>query len=278
MADDPRPLAYDPRRKSLYLPGKADDFFTLPGSWELRALCAELSRLSYCDDGPRRLKSLARVGLEELDFLDEQGTQVLVARDSRRAIVAFRGTDDPRALLSDLNLPPVQWGTAGRVHRGFADYLGHVRARLAAIIKDQTGRELVFTGHSLGAAAATLAANVWPESTLFAFGSPRVGDVAFAATITPGRVQRFVDCCDIVCRVPPEEFGYVHVGGVLYLTHDRRLVPGPAAQEVASDQRRGRREYFRKYSWAVWRNVFLRDFADHAPVNYVTALQPEGTR
>jgi hypothetical protein len=62
------------------------------------------------------------------------------------------------------------------------------------------------------------------------------------------------------------------------VTRDRRLVPDPAAQEVAADQRKGRWEYLFKYSWAVWRNVTTRDFADHTPVNYVTALQPGGVR
>jgi hypothetical protein len=272
MTWDKRCIPYDPRRASLYRPGDADDFFTRTGGWGPAALCAELSRLSYCNDADRRTRSLARVGLEEQEFLDVEGTRTLVARDAARVFVAFRGTDNPKALLQDLDALPVSWEQGGRVHRGFVSYLLPVRDALARIVDVAAGRELVFTGHSLGAAAATLSESLWPQATLYTFGSPRVGDAAFVATLPAARIQRFVDCCDLVCRVPPEDLQYVHAGALRYIHHSGLLSAQPARDEIVADQRAGRWAYRLRYAWVFWMNVLVRDLADHAPVNYVAAV------
>lgn len=181
MSADTRRVPYDPTRASLYRPGEADDFFTRPGTWSDSVLCAELSRLSYRNRAERRGRSLARVGLTEQEFLDTGGTQALVAIGPSCVFVSFRGTDNPRKLWKDLNAVPVPWEMGGRVHKGFADYLAQVRSELALIIGTTAGRDLVFTGHSLGAAAATLALSLWPKGRLYSFGSPRVRDPALRA-------------------------------------------------------------------------------------------------
>jgi hypothetical protein len=272
MTWDKRRVPYDPRRPSLYRPGDADDFFTRTGAWGHAALCAELSRLSYCNDADRRTRSLARVGLEEGEFLNVEGTRTLIARDAARVFVAFRGTDNPKALLQDLHALPVSWEQGGRVHKGFVSYLRPVRDALARIVDAAAGRELFFTGHSLGAAAATLSESLWPRATLYTFGSPRVGDAAFVATLPADRVQRFVHCCDLVCRVPPENLQYVHVGALRYIDHDGLLSAQLGPDEIEADQRAGRWAYRLRYARAFWMNALIRDLADHAPVNYVVAV------
>jgi triacylglycerol lipase len=276
MAEVARLVPYDATRRSLYRPGAADDFFARGVPQSVTAVCAELSRLSYSDDDERRRGSLRRAGLEQHSFHAAHGTEVLVAVAPGRAYVAFRGTDNPRALVNDLEVAPVPWVRGGKVHSGFAEYLGHVRGSLEETLGELAGRTLVFTGHSLGAAAATLALSLWPEATLYAFGSPRVGDEAFARTLPPG-AERFVDCCDVVCRVPPEQLGYVHVGRVCYI--DRLgIVAGQIDREdLERDQAEGRRAYLLRHAWAFWKNVLFRDFADHSPVNYVSALSSKPT-
>src|SRR5260370_4736865 len=272
MAWEKRRDAYEPTRRSLERPGAADGVFRRPGAWSPATLCAELSRLSYCNDADRRERSLAHVGLKEQEFLDVEGTQALVAVDAARVFVAFRGTDDPKALIQDLDALPVSWEQGGQVHKGFVHYLHPVREALARIVRAAAGREVSFTGHSLGAAAATLAESLSPRATLYTFGSPRVGDAAFAATIPAERAQRFVDCCDIVCRVPPEKLQYVHVGALRYIDRNGLLSAQLTADRIEADPRAGRGAYRRWHAWALWKNVFLRDLADHAPVNYVGAV------
>jgi hypothetical protein len=80
------------------------------------------------------------------------------------------------------------------------------------------------TGHSLGAALATLAAVDTTPARLVTFGSPRVGDEAFRALFAGLEVRRFVDCCDVVSRVPPERFDAAHLARLL----EELGVPGPS--------------------------------------------------
>jgi hypothetical protein len=272
MPESERRIAYDPTRAALYRPGDADDFFVRTGRGGTPALCAELARLAYCNDGERRRRSLARVELVERAFLDRDGTQVLVAGGGGRAFVAFRGTDDPKALWRDLEVPFEPWKMGGRVHAGFAKYLSPVCEAVRQVVEALAGDDLVFTGHSLGAAAATLTESLWPGATLCTFGSPRVGDADFAATVPAERVDRFVDCCDKVCQVPPEGLGYVHVGALRYINRDGVVANAPTAEEIELDQGAGRKTYLRRHAWVVWRNVLSRSLADHAPINYVVAL------
>jgi len=109
MPEGERRSAYDPTRAALYRPGDADDFFVRTGRGGIPALCAELARLAYCNDGERRRRSLERVEFVERAFLDRDGTQVLVAVGGGRVFVAFRGTDDPQAVWRDLDARFTPW-------------------------------------------------------------------------------------------------------------------------------------------------------------------------
>jgi hypothetical protein len=71
---------------------------------------------------------------------------------------------------------------------------------------------------------ATLAAVDTAPARLVTFGSPRVGDEAFRALFAGLTVRRFVDCCDVVSRVPPERFDAAHLGRLL----EELGVPGPS--------------------------------------------------
>jgi hypothetical protein len=127
-------------------------------------------------------------------------------------------------------------------------------------------------GHSLGAAVATLAATIWRPGWLVTLGSPRVGDAAFTATVEATHIARFVDCCDAVTEVPPEVGGYRHIKANTYLTRDARTVENPDPSFVMSDRLRARVYYSLRYSWKFWRNVAVRELADHAPSNYARAV------
>jgi hypothetical protein len=72
--------------------------------------------------------------------------------------------------------------------------------------------------------------------------------------------------------VPPELLTYVHAGAMLYI--DRRgVMTGPRSEEeVAADRRIARQEYLKAHAWKLWKNVATRRLADHAPINYVSAL------
>ena len=112
------------------------------------------------------------------------------------------------------------------------------------------------TGHSLGAAMATLMAARHPQAELVTFGSPRVGDEAFAAQFEDRDVRRYVDCNDVVTMVPPGLIGYVHAGEMHYIDRFGIVHPKPPdASAIAEDRQIGRRDYRRRYAWQFWRNV-----------------------
>jgi triacylglycerol lipase len=120
----------------------------------------------------------------------------------------------------------------GMVHRGFGEALDSVWPDIQAALArfTNTGQSLWFTGHSLGAALATLAvarclfqAPHTPVNGLYTYGSPRAGDFTFGRTFDQefcDKTFRFVNNCDLVTRVPPRCLEFSHVGQLLYFDGD----------------------------------------------------------
>jgi predicted lipase len=100
-------------------------------------------------------------------------------------IVAFRGTriDQFADILADISFLPALTSD-GLVHSGFHKALlaGGVWDAAKAHIDGILGEQVIlFTGHSLGAALATIARRMYRDPqgrplALYTFGSPRVGD------------------------------------------------------------------------------------------------------
>ena len=147
-----------------------------------------------------------------------------VAHDTvtRATLIAFRGTDPHSAeeWLQDFTAIPVNipWApNVGLVHEGFLDVYDGIRDSLKlAMPKYEAAGRVYLTGHSLGAALATLAAydfRQW-EPVVVTFAGPRVGTHAFARnwnqTVRQGCI-RYVNVGDIVPDVPLEPV-FCHVG------------------------------------------------------------------
>ena len=275
-----RTRPYDPSWRALLLPSLANDFFADGRPPDELRLAAELSRVSYIGfDRSQREQQRARsilqnAGFGDVEFLSAGGTECFVARNrgSDLTFVSFRGTAGLRDLVTDLMTWRVAWTPGGRVHAGFAGALRRVWHPLLQTLTHHSGR-LVYTGHSLGAALATLAATLLPPQALYAFGSPRVGDRDFVALLGALEVRRVVDCADLVCRVPPEWLGFAHVGTGHYVDRDGMLRPQADADAIRQDARAARRAYLRALAWRPG-NAWSRRLADHAPVNYVTFDAP----
>lgn len=281
MADDQIP--YDPTKDSLLNPEKRPPIADFSTGWKLDEICAELSRLAYIrhEAGPKHKAELAAAlakagfgepGLFHDEKTDAQGFGTTMADGT--AIIAFRGTQVDRLmdLISDARFWPVRWDGPGRVHLGFRNAFYGVRAQIDDWLAKQPGRTgLVVTGHSLGAAIATLMAASHPNSILVTFGSPRVGGKAFVTAFEGRDVRRYVDCTDAVTRVPPPVF-YRHILDPHYVDHAGIVhSPPPDDKAVSQDRWAGRAVYLRKYAFAPG-SVPLRSGADHAPINYVSAV------
>src|SRR5471030_2213161 len=181
-------MDYDPSKTALLHPELQPPFFQSGQQWERRALCAELSRLAYfrfeCDDAARAAvtAALGQVGLAGLRFFCAADTDTqafaTISNDGLSAYLAFRGTqvDAVGDLRSDLDFSFTTWQGAGQVHSGFHSAFLSVRDEVLAWAAQQGAASICVTGHSLGAALATLAAAVLPGASLITFGSPMVGD------------------------------------------------------------------------------------------------------
>ncbi len=276
-------IAYDPSNAALFHPGLRPTVLERGGPLpDLGALCAEASRLAYLQFESNAAQcaqldeALDRVGLAPaFPFSDSAtGTQgFAVTLPSGESLVAFRGTEPNAAadLGTDLEATVERWGDgAARVHAGFAHAMRSVAAQVGAWIGDRPTDRLVFTGHSLGAALATLACARWPGGRLITFGSPRVGNTAFVEALTQtARIERYVDCCDIVTHLPPLGDWYAEAGKTRYIDAAGNY---PArVDDPLADQASARADYLARYAWQHG-NVIARDLADHAPINYVRAF------
>jgi hypothetical protein len=276
------PLAYDPTNAALYTPGLRPTVLQPGPLPALNALCAELSRLVYIPfekdsaHASRLAEALGRVGIGAPTPLcsSATGTQAFAAvLPDGRSLVVFRGTE-PQA-VSDIGtdlaatLDPWQGHATARVHHGFAKALASIEAELARWLAGRPGAPVIFTGHSLGAALATLAASRWQAAQLITFGSPRVGNADFVATLAATAIERYVDCCDIVTHLPPECPFYTAAGATRYIDADG-FYPARAADPV-TDQLKARVAYLTDHAWRLG-NLIARDLADHAPINYVRAF------
>ena len=277
-------IDYDASRDALYHPALRPTVFAAGAAVAPDALCAECSRLAYLhfesDPAQRRqlIDALARAGLTQwAGFADARlGTEAygVVKEASGEILVAFRGTEpgDITDLGTDINVRPTPWAKGGNVHSGFAAAFAGVRAEIERWIAEHGGYHvLTVTGHSLGAALATLAMSSWRAGRLVTFGCPRVGDKAFVATLDLKASARYVDCCDIVCTVPPASAWYADSGPKRYIDRFGSVRNTISEDEVTADRENARVEYFLKYTGGR-NNVVVRDLADHAPINYVRAL------
>jgi len=257
--------------------------FNLINAWWL----AEASTLVYADEDFVRTR-FGQAGLPEVRFFDNQSTQCYVANNDQLAIVAFRGSEiwkkkekfDLNKVLADLkadvDIRLADWPPGGRVHRGFMEALEEVWSDLLPYITqlDGKGCKLWITGHSLGAALATLCASRYGNvQGVYTFGSPRVGNDGFKEKLD-ANIYRVVNNADIVARVPPPGT-YVHVGELKFIDGDGIIQDHMTEREhPANEPRDG--TYEQENTKPPKRNSFAgfvpAPFRDHVPLLYAVHL------
>lgn len=218
-----RKLLFQPESNPTnYLPfeGAADFRFEPEATTHSRVNAwwlAEASWLAYWHDKDAVARVFSdRTGLS-CELIATNGAECYVASSPRFAIVAFRGTqpDDWNDLFDDACFKPMRWDI-GHVHKGFARRLDTVRPELDRVLNSlAAGCRVWFTGHSLGASVATLAAYRCRRllGGVYTFGSPRVGNGVFSGTFggeIDRRSARYANDHDIVTHVPPGPFALPH--------------------------------------------------------------------
>jgi hypothetical protein len=126
------------------------------------------------------------------------------------------------------------------------------------------------TGHSLGAALATLAADRYGNiQGVYTYGSPRVGDRAFMEDFHVN-AYRFVNNSDIVTKVPSAGL-YCHVGELKYIDGEGLIHDNTHRWARWSDEIQSRfRNAFNAFGQIRkgFSDLLLDPILDHVPTRY----------
>jgi triacylglycerol lipase len=229
---------------------------------------AVLAQAAYLDktDGTKKFKSL---GYTTARLIDIDGAQVFVLSNKNEMVLAFRGTEPTQMsdLAADLNAIPDRGKVGGFVHNGFQTEVDKVWKKLQlAVKKKPEDKPLFITGHSLGAAMATIVASRMSKQVtcLYTYGSTRVGSNKFVQKINCNH-YRHVNNNDAVTTVPFALLGYRHHTKARYINHYGNIRPITKWQRF-KDKLRGR--------WAAIKNFqFFDGFRDHSMVHYVRCTE-----
>lgn len=186
---------------------------------EQSALFARISNLVY--QSPKEVKKIFDKMGYRSTYYQNKGSNVYILEDANDIIVACRGTEvkEWKDIQADLtiDLVPSRSGV-GQVHRGFRNYVDSIWEPVKNHVLDNTSKTVWITGHSLGAAMATLMArrfvldNLVNVEAVFTYGSPRVGDRTYINQFnTKIKNHRWVNDGDIVTKVPFSPW-YFHCG------------------------------------------------------------------
>ena len=259
--DEELPAAFENHQSAL----------SLINAWWL----SKASHLAYCSHALID-QQLHRVNLELYGFYSAAGSQAFIATGDGYAWLSFRGsTPSERSnLKNDMDIRPVSLGENVFVHEGFLRSLDAIWPDIEAALHRLIGEgyNLQFTGHSLGAAMATLAASRISPAALYTFGSPRVGNRAFLSRLKPVPVYRWVNCCDVVTALPMASLGYQHAGEALFMSADHQLIRQPAALTRWRKRLRGYVRFYQRLPWFIPGAVKLRSLSDHIILNYSREL------
>ena len=149
--------------------------------------------------------------------------------NAKQLYVAIRGSQTEQEWKKDLETIQVAWPEApSYVHKGFLNIYQLNQQVILDMIKEYDPKFVYITGHSLGAAIATMTAldvSKLPsiKTAVYNFASPRVGNTEFAALVdTNVKLFRTVNIADIVNDLPlsvhpnfhgnHNPFEYAHAG------------------------------------------------------------------
>jgi len=237
-----------------------------PSMWNNCLTAAQLSMIAYKNE-KSAITAAKKLGFISARIVSNDGAEMLIAKNSKQLWIAFRGTEPSKLndVMADLNVIKNVAVAGGKVHGGFQqevnDLWMEIVKELDHNIQLKNPRDLFFTGHSLGAAMATIAATRQTPEALFTFGSPRVGGPYFIKNIHCPHM-RVMNNNDIVCRIPPAWLGFTHHGNMIYFNRDGILAPKPTWKDLF---------YGILNSWKRWK--FFDGVVDHGIPNYVAAIK-----
>lgn len=242
-------------------------------NWHLAELCIDVSKVVY-GEKPEVVKFLKdnKIKHSSVKFFEKENAQGYGIVMPDYMIVAFRGTEGAQIgdLIADIKAWPAGADTTGTVHSGFKTELDKLYPQIIKWLgKNLTTKKIVITGHSLGAAMATICASrfhqLGADLELYTYGSPKVGDRAWGEQFKDIAAYRFVNNNDLVTRVP--FFGYYkHVGQIHYITYDVHIKTKVTWWQRFKDRMKGTGKAFSKFQ-------FFDGLYDHFGNQYIKKIK-----
>ena len=188
-----------------------------------------LSQTAYCENNVIDTWTCATCDEDAkvLDIIENEGEKALVGvySNTRRLFVSFRGSTNIQNWIDNVQFSltcPYQNNdicVETGFYKVFEAMMPQVEKAVASAVTQYNIDTILFTGHSLGGAVATLTAfymkdRVSQNIELITFGSPRVGNAAFAADFAASNVgvsYRITHAYDMVPHVPQMILHYNHI-------------------------------------------------------------------
>ncbi|KAF2666044.1 alpha/beta-hydrolase [Microthyrium microscopicum] len=187
---------------------------------------------------------------------------------NNQIVLAFRGTDSYKNAMTDIDffITNSSLCESCGVASGFSSAWNESRVLVMSILNQTKTKyplsKIIVTGHSLGGALATLATAELRKNNvsvdMYTFGSPRVGNSAFANWMTSlppslGKSYRFTHMSDPVPQYPSTIIGYEHISPEYYISSPtNQTVKAADITELKSGE-----------SWSGNRQWFRMATADH---------------
>jgi triacylglycerol lipase len=226
---------------------------------------ANIAAITYEDPKTSKTK-FKSFGFTIVEFFNIEGAQAYLLKDMNGIhVLSFRGTEvtEPSDILADLKSGKNIEAIGGKIHVGFKGEIN----KLWPVIEKAVANidSLYVTGHSLGAAMATIASGRMQSKvlTLVTFGSPRVGNKEYVNSLKFNH-YRVQNNCDDVTKVPLLLMGFAHHGTHKYLNYYgafRNLTPWQQIKDMV----RSRAKAYTKGQ------KFLGAY-DHMMDNYIAKL------
>ena len=176
---------------------------------------ANIAAITYEDPKTAKTKFKA-IGCTIVEFFNIDNAQAYLLKNNDGIhVLSFRGTEvtEPSDVLADLKAGKNIEAIGGKIHVGFK---GEINKLWPAIEKAVTNIDSLYvTGHSLGAAMATIASGRMQSKViaLVTFGSPRVGNKEYVNR--PSKKSLILSIHDRVFNIKDNAFCYIKAALIL---------------------------------------------------------------